>query len=210
MDRFVVIGGGGHAKVLISVLKKCPCKILGYTDKQAGEPILGVSFIGSDSVLPEFLASCGGRCGATIGLGKIDASAARLELFQTVEMFGFEFPVVVSPQAVVNEEVILGAGSAVFDGGVVNSGTVTGRVCILNTNCTVEHDCCLGDNVHVAPGATLSGGVRVGENCMIGAGATVIQGAAICAGSLIGAGSTVVRDITIAGIYAGNPARRVA
>jgi sugar O-acyltransferase (sialic acid O-acetyltransferase NeuD family) len=208
MDKVVVIGGGGHAKVLMSVLKKCPCEILGYTDKRSGGAILGARYLGTDAILHELIKSHG-DCGAVVGVGKTDTSSARVELFRAIETLGFEFPVVVSPQAVVNEEVFLGPGSAVFDGVVVNSGTVTGCLCILNTSSTVEHDCHLGDNVHVAPGATLSGGVRIGSNCMIGTGANVIQGVTICADTLIGAGSTVVGDISLAGVYAGNPARRV-
>lgn len=208
MDRFVVIGGGGHAKVLISMLKKCPCEILGYTDRQSGGPILGARYLGTDAALPALIANRG-SCKAAIGVGKTDASRVRLELFRVISALGFGFPVVVSPRAIVNEEVLLGAGSVVFDGVVVNSGTVTGRLCILNTNSTVEHDCRLGDNVHVAPGATLSGGVQVGANCLIGTGANVIQGVTVCADTLIGAGSTVVSDICLAGIYAGSPARRV-
>ena len=63
--------------------------------------------------------------------------------------------------------------------------------------------------MHVAPGAVLSGGVTVGDDCMIGAGATVIQDVVLCAGCLIGAGSTVVGEISVPGVYAGSPARRI-
>ena len=92
---------------------------------------------------------------------------------------------------------------------MVNSGTVAGGLCILNTNSTVEHDCRLGDNVHVAPGATVSGGVTIADDCMIGAGSTIIQGVTVCPSCLIGAGSIVIKDLDIAGVYVGNPARRV-
>jgi acetyltransferase-like isoleucine patch superfamily enzyme len=91
---------------------------------------------------------------------------------------------------------------------VINSGTKTGRGCIINTNSTVEHDCRLGDDVHVAPGAILSGGVTVGDQVMVGAGATVIQGVRIGPHCLVGAGSIVVRDLVEPGIYMGNPCKR--
>lgn len=207
MDRIVVIGGGGHAKVLIGVLKKIGWEVVGYTDPHDRGAILGAAHLGGDHILPELIRT-EGRCRAAIGLGKTDLSLARERLAAEAHGLGFGLPVIVSPHAVVNDEVTLGPGTVVFDGAVVNSGTHTGSLCILNTNCTVEHDCHLGDNVHIAPGATTSGGVTIGYNCMIGAGAIVVQDAAICAGCLVGAGSTVVRDISIPGTYVGSPAKR--
>ena len=167
-----------------------------------------MSYLGRDGVLRAVLEThaC---CAAVIGVGKVDASDLRVTLQRESGALGFVSPPIVSPRAVVNEEVELGGGTVVFDGAVVNSGAIVGELCILNTNCTVEHDCRLGDNVHVAPGATLSGDVSVGDGCMIGAGATVIQGVAICSGCMIGAGAVVVADIVDPGVYAGNPARRI-
>ena len=208
MAKIVVIGGGGHAKVLISLLKKLGWEILGYTDEQDRGFILGIPYLGHDSVLPGVF-STHQYCSAVIGLGKIDASSARTQLQHEIRALGFDSPVVVSPRAVVNEEVDVGAGTAVFDGAVVNSGTVAGGHCIVNTNSTVEHDCRLGDNVHIAPGATVSGNVTIGDDCMIGAGATIIQGVTVCPGCLIGAGSILVADIDRPGLYVGNPARRL-
>ena len=207
MEKIIVIGGGGHAKVLVSVLKSVPWDVVGYTDPQDRGVILGVPYAGDDTILPELLRALDGRC-AVIGLGKIDASPTRIFLQERVTALGFGFPVIASARAVVNDEVELGAGTAVFDGAIVNSGTVTGSGCILNTNSTVEHDCRIGDNVHVASGATVSGGDTVGTNCMIGAGATVVQGVSICHDCLIGAGAAVVGDIERPGTYLGVPARR--
>jgi acetyltransferase-like isoleucine patch superfamily enzyme len=80
---------------------------------------------------------------------------------------------------------------------------------IANTHSTIEHDVTLADWVHIAPGATLSGGVTVGRFSMIGAGATVIEGTNISADTIVGAGATVVHDIVEPGVYAGCPARRL-
>lgn len=208
MAEIVVIGGGGHARVLISLLKKLNWEIVGYTDGQDRGLILGAPYLGDDAVLTGLL-STHQHCSAVVGLGKIDASAARAQLHREIRALGFDCPVVVSPRAVVNEEVELGAGTAVFDGAVVNSGTVAGSLCILNTNSTVEHDCRLGDNVHVAPGATVCGSVVIGNDCMIGSGSTIAQDATVCPSSLIGAGAIVVGDIDSPGVYVGNPARRI-
>ena len=207
MHRMVVIGGGGHAKVLIGVLKRLAWDVVGYTDVEDRGLILGVRRLGDDAVLPELLRTYD-RCGAVVGVGKIDASPVRTILQDRLEAMGFELSVVVSPRAIVNDEVTLGRGTAVLDGAVVNSGTETGRGCIVNTNSTLEHDCRLGDNVHVASAATVCGGVTIGHNCMIGAGATVVQGVSICDDCMVGAGAVVVRDINTPGVYVGVPAGR--
>lgn len=205
----VVVGGGGHAKVLASVLRKLGYILVGYTDPEDRGSILGMSYLGNDGILRELV---GGGLGvlAAIGVGKVDASDFRSRLASQVQALGYRFPPIVSPQAILNEEVEFGDGAAVFDGAVVNSGTVVGRLCIINTNSTVEHDCRLGENIHIAPGATISGGVTIGDHCFIGAGSTLVQGTTVCAGCLIGAGSTVTSDLLVPGTYAGNPVRRLS
>jgi len=208
LEKIVVIGGGGHARVLISVLLRLRWDVVGYTDVEDRGIILGVSHVGDDTTLPALL-STHDRCAAVIGVGTVDVSPLRIQLQERVEAVGFVVPVVVSPRAVVNAEVAFGTGTVVFDGAVVNSGTGTGRGCIINTNSTVEHDCRLGDNVHVATGATVCGGVTLGHNCMIGAGATIVQGVHVCDDCLVGAGAIVTHDLTMAGTYFGLPAERV-
>jgi sugar O-acyltransferase (sialic acid O-acetyltransferase NeuD family) len=171
-------------------------------------PVLGVLHAGGDDVLPALLARHPG-CTAAMGVGKVDASARRARIHATAEALGYRFPTFVSPDAVVNAEVELGAGTVVFDGAVVNAGVVTGPSCIVNTNATVEHDCRFGTNVHIAPGATVSGGVTIGDHTFVGAGAVVIHGVQIVDGCLIGAGAVVTKDLTEPGTYVGNPVRRI-
>jgi sugar O-acyltransferase (sialic acid O-acetyltransferase NeuD family) len=207
-QTIVVIGGGGHAKVLISILRKLPWHVAGYTDSQDRGALLGAPYLGDDKVLPGILAAHP-DCAAALAVGKVDTSPRRSGLQQQIESLGFRLPVIVSPSAVVNLGVELGPGTVVFDGAVVNADTVTGTACIINTNATLEHDCRLGADVHIAPGATVSGGVAIGSHSCIGAGAVVIQGLSIADNCLIGAGSVVTGDIETPGTYAGVPARSV-
>lgn len=210
MAEMIVIGAGGHGKVVISLLKKLSHSLLGYVDPLERGTVLGVQRLGDDGVLPGLLEQYPG-CHAAIGVGKVEAVSRRgYRLLARLETMGFVLPPVVSPKAVVNEEVVLGAGTMVFDGVIVNSGAVIGRGCILNTHCTVEHDCGVGHNVHIAPGAVLSGGVTIGDHCMVGAGATVIQGIRVAADCMIGAGAVVVRNLEEPGVYVGNPACKLS
>ena len=208
-DVIVVIGGGGQAKVVISILRKLERhRILGYTDLNDNGAVLGTPYLGSDSELAA-LAVGPKELLAVLALGQVGLGKPRYELWTRLQSLALSFPLIVSPRAIVNEEVSGGEGAVVMDGAVINSGASLGRGAIVNTNSTIEHDVVLADWVHVAPGATISGGVTVGRFSMIGAGATVIEGMKIAAGCIVGAGATVVHDLTEPGVYVGSPARRI-
>ena len=205
----VVIGGGGHAKILISVLKKLKdYRVVGYTDIKDRGGILGVGHLGNDSSLRKI--SRGSRTmSATVGIGKTEKPDCRKRIIENLKKLGFLLPLVISPDAIVNEDVKIGDATVVLDGVVVNSGSRIGDAVILNTNSTIEHDCIIGSFTHVAPGVTISGGVEIGENSFIGAGSTVIHNVKVASDCIIGAGSTVIRDIVDSGTYVGNPAKRI-
>ncbi len=209
MTDIVVIGGGGHAKVVISIIKKINnFKIIGYTGPEDRGRILGIDYLGNDDVLRQVKRDHPSSSAViSIGMLKNLDAQKRKQLFELAVTLGFKLPPVTSPDAIINENVKIGDGTVVMDGVIINSGTVIGEGVILNTSCSIDHDCKVGSFTHVAPGATLSGGVTVGKNVLVGAGATVTQYKTIADNVLIGAGSVVTQDFTEAGIYVGNPAR---
>ena len=207
MDKIVVVGGGGHAKVLISVLKRVGgYEIVGYTDEVNRNRVLGIEYLGNDSILDILHRSV---TNAAIGVGNVVVSPVRESIVNRIKAASFLFPTIISPNAIINEDVILGEGCVVFDGALVNCGTRIGSFAIVNSQATIEHDCLIGHHVHVAPGATICGGVTIGDNTLVGAGATILQHISIGRDILIGAGSVVIEDILSSGTYAGIPARRV-
>lgn len=206
MADVVVLGGGGHARVVVQLLGSLGHRAVGYA---APAPVAGVAatWLGTDD---ELLG--GERTGTTVGavgIGKTDARDVRAVLVERYEAAGFRFPVLTAPSATVHEDVAVGPGTVVLSGAVVVTGSRLGRACIVNTHASVDHDCELADDVHVAPGATLCGGVQVGAHTLIGAGATVLPGVAIAERCVVAAGATVVRSIDRPGVYAGTPARRI-
>jgi sugar O-acyltransferase (sialic acid O-acetyltransferase NeuD family) len=209
VEEIIVIGGGGHAKVVIAILHKIASyRIVGYTDREDRGSILGTAYVGTDARLSSQFADRK-KLNAIIAVGQVGLGESRYGVWERVKSSFFSFPMVISPDAVVNEGVVGGEGSVVMDGAVVNSGATIGYGAIINTNSTIEHDVELSDWVHVAPGATISGGARVGRFSMIGAGATVIEGRKIADRCVVGAGATVVNDLREPGIYVGCPARRL-
>ena len=151
---------------------------MNYVDPDEGVKIIGDG--GHAKVVREcdFFA---GRCIVAIG----DNMARKKE----AEAEPMPFAVALHEKSVLADGVHLGAGTVVMAGAVVQPGTVIGKHCIINTCASVDHDCTLGDFVHVAPGARLCGNVTVGEGALIGAGAVCVPGAVIAPWSLVKAGS---------------------
>jgi sugar O-acyltransferase (sialic acid O-acetyltransferase NeuD family) len=208
MDNILIIGGGGHAKVVISILKKHRSyNILGYFDRNDNGDILSVKYIGDDSNAPNIFRN--GCNQAALGLGQLRSSLFRRQIVELYSNIGFEFPTIISHSAQINEDVLLGNGTVVMDGTIINSGTRIGTFSILNTSSSIDHDCKIGDFTHIAPGVTLSGGVEIGMDCLIGTGSTIIQYKTITSNVIVGAGSVVTKDIQESGVYVGVPARRV-
>ncbi len=209
MPKIAIVGGGGHSKVLISIISKLTnYEIVGYTDLENQGDILGIKYLGNDN---EFdLLFSNGLTNLAIGIGTINTSDLRESIYNKFTNIGFEFPEIISPKAIINVEVSIAFATMVFDGVVVNSGTNIGKGVILNTNSTIEHDCIIEDFVHIAPGVTLSGNVHIGKYSMIGAASTIVQGVNITEKVIIGAGSVVTKSILESGTYVGCPARRIS
>jgi sugar O-acyltransferase (sialic acid O-acetyltransferase NeuD family) len=208
-EEIIVIGGGGHARVVISILKKLKTyRVRGYTDPRNCGELLGVPYLGTDNELADLTSESQGK-NAVLAVGQIGLGKARHEIYHRLRSLKLVFPKIISPDAIVNDGVSIGEGAVVMDGTIINTGAELGAGVIANTRCIIEHDVTLADWVHIAPGATISGGVNVGRFSMIGAGATVIEGKNIPAETIIGAGATVVHDLVEPGIYVGTPARRL-
>lgn len=207
-DKIIVIGGGGHAKVIISILKKLnKYEIVGYTDFQNKGEILGISYLGNDDMLNSLYNK--GIKNAVIGLGQIKSAAFRRKLVALCKDIGFKLPAIISQNAIINEEVSIGNGTVVMDGVTINSSSSIGEYSIVNTSASIDHDCSIGDFTHIAPGVTLSGEVKIGNDVLIGTGANVIQQINIPDNTIISAGSSVFQSISKKGIYRGNPSRLI-
>jgi UDP-perosamine 4-acetyltransferase len=144
---------------------------------------------------------------AVIGVGSVGDSTARRSMHAKALGAGFALPPIVHLRATVAATTILSPGCFVAAGAVVGPGARLGEGAIVNSNAVVDHDCVLGAFVHVAPGATLSGGVVVGENAHVGTGAAVVQGVRIGVGAVVGAGAAVIADVPDGAVAVGIPAR---
>lgn len=202
MGRLIIIGAGGHGKVLCDIAEKLnKYDGIAFLDDNAEGERLGYPIIGKVSDAEKYTSD--GEFIVAIG-----SAEARGRIMDSLASIGARLATLVHPSAVIGLGVTLGEGSAVIAGAVINPMAKIGRGCIINTRASVDHDCEIGDLVHIAPGATVAGEVKIGARTWIGAGATVINGVSISADCTIGAGAVVVKDITEVGTYIGVPAKK--
>ena len=204
--RLVIVGSGGHAKVCIDIARRSgEYEVAGLLDDdpdQIGKIILGLKVMGGRECFEELI-----RDGVTHGFCAIGHNAFRQDISMHLLDAGFILPVLKHPLAAVAQDVVIGAGTVIVAGAVVNPDSKIGSACLINTSCTVDHDNELGDAVHISPGAHLGGGVTVGDRTQVGIGASVLPNVKIGKDVIIGGGAAVVRDVPDGTKFVGVPAR---
>jgi sugar O-acyltransferase (sialic acid O-acetyltransferase NeuD family) len=208
----IVVGGGGHAKVLISTLLLQHRRVLGFVDlKPSLPPLLGIAHLGDDGAV--FLHPPD-QVRLVNGVGSIDATVLRRTVYEKFRERQYIFETVIHPSAIIAPEVHIEDSVQVMAGAVVQPGSCLGANAIINTGARVDHDCSIDAHAHIAPGVTLSGNVHIGEGAHVGTGASIIQGIKVGAAAIVGAGAVVVDDVpagvTVVGVPAGSVTRRVA
>ena len=172
--RVIILGGGGHARMCIDIIRRMKkFEIAGIIDQSLvrDSQVLGIPVVGGNDDL-ERLYREGIRL-IVNGVGAVTRHPLRETLYLRLKEIGFEIPNIIHPRASVEESAVLGEGNQVMAHATVGSSVTVHNNCIINSGAIVSHDCILHDNVHIAPGAILAGGVEVGKNSLIGMGCTI-------------------------------------
>ncbi|MFD0696248.1 acetyltransferase [Paenibacillus sp. GCM10027628] len=208
LDRpVIVLGGGGHAKVVIDTLQEMEHKILGCViagNIESQLEVMGVAILGDDKYVEHYAPE---EVFLINGIGSIGNSTLRKNIFEKFKQKQYMFLNVIHPNSFVSKNAVLGEGVQIMAGSVIQSGTIIGRNCIINTKASIDHDSKVENHVHIAPGAVLCGNVYIGQATHVGAGATIIQGIHVGSSSIVGAGSVVVKNVPDNTIVFGNPAK---
>lgn len=191
----IIIGAGGHGRVIADIVKKSGDILFGYLDDDLSKPNV---------------------------IGKIDDCIKYTEKFFIIAVgdngirktIAQKYPdlkyyTAIHPSSVAADDAQLGKGTCVMAHAVLSASAVVGEHCIINTASVIEHDDKVGNYSHVSPGSVLCGNVKLGECVHIGAGAIVKNNVSITSDCVVGAGATVVCDIVDAGTYVGVPARKL-
>ncbi|WP_446423927.1 acetyltransferase [Mailhella sp.] len=196
MSEIVILGAGGHAKVIADILLACGHTVKGFVDDRVTGTVLGLPVLGRLEDAPRFSS-----CRFVIGIGD---NAVRESL---AARFDLPWHTAIHPTAVVCREAEVGEGSVIMAQAVIGPSARVGRHAIVNTAAVAEHDCAVEDFAHISPRAVLCGGVRVGRRAHIGAGAVVLPGIRLCADAVAGAGAVVTANVDTPCVVAGVPAR---
>lgn len=194
-DNITLYGASGHGKVVIDILKLAGFRNFTIFDDNpaighlAGHPVTRQPSGGSGS----------GRAIISIGNNRVRRRISRDA--------SHEYISACHPSAIIATDVVVGEGTVIMGGSVVNPGATIGKHCIINTGAVVEHDNHIGDFAHISPAVSLAGNVTVGEGTHVGIGAIVIQGIRIGKWATIGAGAVIIRDVPDYAVVVGNPGK---
>jgi len=199
----IVVGTGGHAKVVIELLRASSMTIdycIGVDD--GCTTCLGVPVLQGDDHLLSLHREGYNRAFIAIG-----ANGLRQRLANMVKQAGYFLVNAISPHSVISPTAHLGEGIAIMAGVVINAESVIEDLAIINTGAIIDHDCHIGRAAHIAPQSTLAGKVNIGNSAFLGVGCKVIPRIKIGSGTTVGAGGVVIADIPNDVVAVGVPAK---
>ena len=204
-DSLIIIGASGHGKVVADIaMKMNKWKNIAFLDDNLSlKTIMGIPVIGSSANVVEHTK----HSDFFVAIGN---NSTRERIQEGLLAQGTSIVSLVHPSAIIGTDVNVGIGTAIMAGVVINSSSVVGKGCIINSNSGLDHDNHIGDYVHISPRTHLAGTVKVGNGSWLGIGSVVSNNINICSGCKIGAGAVVVKDITESGTYVGVPVRRIS
>lgn len=194
--NIILIGAGGHAKTVASLIEDNKFIITKVFDKnQSLKNFMGIS------VSHKFQDLVSEKKAAIIAIGS-NLHRKDVSLKSNISYF-----TLLHSTAIIDKTCLFGKGTVVMQGAILQRDTKIGNHCIINTGAKIDHDCEISDYVHIAPGVTICGNVSIGEGTLIGAGAVILPGTKIGEWAIIGAGTIVNKTVENHQKVVGNPSR---
>jgi sugar O-acyltransferase (sialic acid O-acetyltransferase NeuD family) len=196
MKQIIIIGKGGHAKVVANIIKESCDDLVGYYDDGETDDVIGtISELKKIEPNEFMICAIGSNKARETVVNKINNTTGTNSWTNLIH-----------PCTSVATDCIMGIGNIICPNATIQPSVIIGNHTIINTKASVDHDCKIGSFVHIAPGATLCGTVIVGDGAFIGANATIINNITVGPWSIIGAGSVVLKDVPTGYTVYGNPA----
>jgi sugar O-acyltransferase (sialic acid O-acetyltransferase NeuD family) len=207
-DSILIIGGGGHAKVLIELLEEInKYELVGIIDHSltTNEEVLGYPVLGNDKTLTTMFSM--GVHKAVVGIGSRGSNLQRAKVWKMAIDLGFNFPTLIHPHSYVSSRAKISEGCQILVKAVVNTDVIIGPISVINTSVVVEHECKIGFNVFTGTGSTMCGKVIVGDHSFIGANACLLPEIEIGTNCLVAAGALLTKKFPSSTNVKGVPAK---
>jgi sugar O-acyltransferase (sialic acid O-acetyltransferase NeuD family) len=202
----IIIGYSGHAYVVLDILVSQHYPIIGYCDstEKSYNPF-NINYLGKESDEGTLSILAENHYFVSIGDNYIRAKV----LDKLTALFDNAALNVIHAKAVCSNliEWHPQGGILVAANATINPLVKIGKGVICNTSCSIDHECILGNYVHIAPNAVLCGNVKVGDNSFIGANSVIKQGIIIGKNAIIGAGSVILNNVPDNVTIVGNPGK---
>ncbi|KRN67919.1 acetyltransferase [Carnobacterium maltaromaticum] len=203
MGTILVIGNGGHSKVIRMMIDRSSNKRLAILADDTIENQFEENKI-IYSPLSEIKNNKNQFEESIIAIGNNQIRKKIYERFSEIN-----YATLIDPSSMIAHDTIVGTGSVVMPKVIINPNVRIGMHSIINSGAIVEHDCKIGDFCHISPGAVLTGGVKTDNLVHIGANATILPGIHIGEGAVIGAGAVVTKNVHKNQVMVGNPAKEL-
>lgn len=198
-----LIGAGGHGKVVLDAMLLNDFPNQNIRVKDGSERLRDSIFFGYPVQVPVVSNDISDQLfHLAIGNSKV-----RENLFGQLNKLNAVPFTVLHPTASISQFSKIDKGAFVAANSVVAANASIGLCSIVNHGAIVDHDCIVGQFSHIAPNATLAGGVTVGSHVLIGAGANILPGVTIGDNAIIGAGAVVTTNIGPGETRIGIPAK---
>lgn len=195
-EDLIVIGSGGHAKVIIDILQHMSnYKIIGITsvDLKQGDIFQGYKVLGDDGILPLYINK--GLKYVAMGIGGYRDNKLRKYVFNKIKSLGLVFINVLHPKSIISNTAKLAEGVTILPGAIINTDVTIGDNVIIATGASVEHETIIENHVLVSAGVTIGAYSIIKEGALIALGSKVISGITIGSNALVAAGAVVTNDI---------------
>lgn len=210
--RIVVAGSGQTGNMVASILSEQENEIVGFVDdahagavEAHGFPVLGDR---------TYLLDNAGRFDAVcVGVGSI---RGRRHLIEWLEQNGvptvsaIHGSVVMSPEVVLGDNLIIGASTTLYINPVIGSG------CFIGPSVTVSHDTVVGDFCLLSVGSVIGARCDIDEGVLVGSGAILMPPAfspdarlQVGRNAIVGVGATVIRNVEPDTTVVGTPAKPI-
>ena len=163
MDKkILIIGAGGHGKVVKEVAEACGYKKVDFLDDNSSDAIGKIQEL--NLYLNEYE-------NAIVGIGN---NLFRNEMLDRLKKAGYQIPVLIHPTAYVSPSAIVSEGTVIEPLAIVNANSQVCKGCIISVGAIVDHNVVLEECVHVNAGAIVKAGARVVQNRKLEAGKVVL------------------------------------